>query len=111
MRTSAFSTFRKLYGRILIDENTKLADKILEGNRTKLLNKIRNELYLKFNDTNIFGIEAIRKPLSKYRLSRGQYYVEIDYSNITFLICVYVYHSFKEKVKISKSNRFLFLRI
>ena len=80
MRTSAFPSFRKLYGRILIEENTKLADKILEGNRTSRLNKIKNELYLKFNDTSIFGMDAIKKPKSKYRLPRGQYFVEIDYS-------------------------------
>ena len=82
MRTAAFPTFKKLYGRILVEENSKLADKILENNRTSRLNKIREQLYQKFNDTTIFGLETIVKPTTKYRLPRGQYYVEIDYSNL-----------------------------
>jgi hypothetical protein len=83
MRTSAFPTFLKLYGRILIEENSKLADKILESNRTSSrINRIREHLFSKFNDTSIFGIETIsKKPetTSRFCLPRGQYYVEIDY--------------------------------
>lgn len=83
MRTAAFPKFRKLYGRILIEENSKLADKISDVNKTmdRIL-KIKNELFSKLNDTSILGIEFVKKPISKYRLPRGQYYVEIDYSNL-----------------------------
>jgi hypothetical protein len=85
MRTSAFPKFRKLYGRILIEENSKLADKISDVNKTmdRIL-KIKNELFSKLNDTSILGIEFVQKPVSKYRLPRGQYYVEIDYSDYFF---------------------------
>ena len=85
MRTSAFPTFRKLYGRILVEENSKLADKVSDGNKTSRLNILRNELLSKYwNDTSFLGMEPMKKTVHKYRLPRGQYYVEIDYSNYEF---------------------------
>ena len=88
MRTSAFPSFRKLYGRILVEENTKLADKMASesnnNNKTSRFHRLKSELLAMFNETNPFGGGGgglgTKKTVSKYRLPRGQYYVEIDYS-------------------------------
>lgn len=104
MRTAAFPTFKKLYGRILIEENTKLAHKIpipieaIRANETRFafLLRLRSQIEKLFgnNEDNATSgnqtIMASRKDSKPkkiirnvhktvYRLPKGQYFVDIDY--------------------------------
>jgi hypothetical protein len=77
MRTSAFPSFRKLYGRILLEENTELGHMVTNFN----LNLIPFLKYkFTYNDTNQ-TIKAYTSSLvMRYKLPKGNYFVEIDYS-------------------------------
>lgn len=101
MRTAAFPSFKKLYGRILIEENSKLAHKIpipieaTTANETRFasLLRLRSQVEKLFGDsghnetwrnyTSMKGnrptklIRNVHKTL--YRLPKGQYFIDIDY--------------------------------
>ena len=109
MRTSAFPFFKKLYGRILLEENSKLAyNKIAYSNETmfdSLLSlKSQFDRYLDgFNGLNqthqLDKSNATRPPIhmihknaiqTLYRLPKGQYFVDIEYSkNIYRMSIIY----------------------
>lgn len=83
MRTAAFPSFRKLYGRILLEENLKLAHDLDKNNR--YFNKIL-KVYEKFqsNKTNFeikLNLDSNKLDYKTIRLPKGQYYVDINYSN------------------------------
>lgn len=89
MRTAAFPSFRKLYGRILLEENLKLAHTLDKNDRyfNKLIKAYENLNILKSNDTNIEitinnKFNKTKSELKTIRLPKGQYYVDIDYSNL-----------------------------
>ena len=75
MRTAAFPTFKKLYGRILIGENSELYRKIsipVGYNEEFFSNKDYNRTIT----NNQF--DEIRTP-KMYRLPKTQYFIDIDY--------------------------------
>ena len=82
MRSSAFSSFRKLYGRILLDENAELQFPVIKMKDTNFYAflKQKYEENLEINLTNQIVINKSVNFLLKYRLPKGQYYVDIDYS-------------------------------
>lgn len=88
MRTSAFPTFKKLYGRVLIEHNSKLSHKIPivvnSRNHTgfETLLNLWKEIG-KGNDTidedyvDATGSHVQHRTL--YRLPKGQYFLDIEY--------------------------------
>lgn len=92
MRTSAFSSFRKLYGRILIEENTRLAFKINQDTNASFLSSFlklnpQEKINLnrsKYLNKKLAQMESngdfVRSSVVKYRLPKGLYYVDIQYS-------------------------------
>ena len=95
MRTAAFPTFKKLYGRILLEENSKLAHKIPipmeEANHTtfksilKLKNRIKdyftnkaNESIMSFYNETEAKMPVIQLHKTLYRLPKGQYFIDIE---------------------------------
>lgn len=97
MRTAAFPTFKKLYGRILLEENSKLAHKIPipmeEANHTtfksilKLKNRIKdyftnkaNESIMSFYNETEAKMPVIQLHKTLYRLPKGQYFIDIEYN-------------------------------
>lgn len=85
MRTAAFPSFRKLYGRILLEENQKLAHKL--DNKNALINYFLK----KFEKNDSFGINRtdfeqalsnLFKPeeIRIMKLPKGNYFIDIDYS-------------------------------
>lgn len=77
MRTAAFPSFRKLYGRILLEENARLAHK----SNKSYLQKIFEKKKINFpNATNIeIKIKNNKGESTILRLPKGNYYVDIDY--------------------------------
>ena len=89
MRTSAFPSFRKLYGRIHINENKK--NNIIETKDDSL------SLQMTKNDTDIentpFSNNSLKdKPKDKHKLKtrhkhglpRGKYFVLVDYGEFIY---------------------------
>ncbi|CAF0722003.1 unnamed protein product [Brachionus calyciflorus] len=87
MRTAAFPSFRKLYGRILLEENQKLEYKQDKKsiNFYKFLKKFEKNDSLLNNGTSDFKIKfskyfkPINSSFSIMRLPKGQYFIDIDY--------------------------------
>lgn len=86
MRTAAFPSFRKLYGRILLEENQQLAHKLdntnalisyfwkkIEKNDSSFLSMNRSDFEKKLS--NFFKPETIRI----MKLPKGNYFIDIDY--------------------------------
>jgi len=73
MRSSAFPSFRKLYGRVLLEENVELGHMIEIPNLKSKFSK---------NYTNQTTFHLI----TKFRLPKGNYFVEIAYSNFNLII-------------------------
>ena len=82
MRSSAFSSFRKLYGRILLEENSELGHPVSNINRISFLNFKKN-FENKLNHTNQTNKTKTNQTVI-YRLPKGQYFVDIDYSKLLF---------------------------
>ena len=103
MRTSAFPTFKKLYGRILLEQNAKLAHKIpiarndtsfhsffnfrsQLGDYLKSFSRVDNKTELVYAVSNttvspvVRDVEEIMWYKTFYRLPKGKYYIDINYS-------------------------------
>lgn len=102
MRTSAFPTFKKLYGRILLEQNAKLAHKIpiarndtsfhsffnfrsQLGDYLKSFSRVDNKTELVYAISNttvspvVRDVEEIMWYKTFYRLPKGKYYIDINY--------------------------------
>ena len=82
MRTAAFPSFRKLYGRILLEENSKLAYRV-PSNSTRL-RQYQNLLKSFLNKTEILMPNFTINPIAKLRFPKGQYFIDIEYSRLYF---------------------------
>ena len=92
MRTSAFPTFKKLYGRIMLEENSILLHPSSHLNDTSNLlrylenfyeNQLRQILInmIRDNQTKLdLDKHSKSNSIHKYRLPKGDYFVEIDFS-------------------------------
>ena len=78
MRTSAFPTFKKLYGRILLEENSKLAYRQASPQQIESNNSFRSILELKNKMEKFFNITEEEEGIL-YRLPKGQYFIDIGY--------------------------------
>lgn len=79
MRTAAFPAFRKLYGRILLEENAQLSHKSNRSYLAKLF-ELNERKKLFSNLTNIeIKFQNKTETTTILRLPKGKYYVEIDY--------------------------------
>lgn len=113
MRNSAFPTFKKLYGRILLEQNAKLAHRIpVARNETGFHSflKIRSkfgeyfkglrrdgnetELYFGLNNTTMTPLAMKSEETvwynTYYRLPKGEYYIDIDYSKLGAILFLFV---------------------
>ena len=79
MRSSAFPSFRKLYGRILLDENAQLQFPTYYTKNTNP-NEFLQQKYDNTAEKNHTNQNKTVNVLFKYRLPKGQYFVDIDYS-------------------------------
>ena len=81
MRSAAFSSFKKLYGRILLEENAELQFPVNIKN-TNLIEFLKQKYESNFenNQTNQMIRNKTSSVVFKYRLPKGQYFVDIDYS-------------------------------
>ncbi len=77
MRTAAFPSFRKLYGRILLDENHKLAYKIPGKNIST--SKLRRLMSRNMTDL-VDDFLRVANPVVKLGFPKGEYFIEIEYS-------------------------------
>ncbi len=81
MRTAAFSSFKKIYGRILLHENSKLAIRINQVLNDSAKNKkliYSNETLKELETTSLNNENHSTKKF--IRIPKGQYFVDIDYS-------------------------------
>lgn len=98
MRTAAFPSFRKLYGRILLEENQQLAHQL--DNTNALINYFWKKFEKNDSSSLLMNRSDFEKKLSNFfkpepirimKLPKGNYFIDIDYSIKTYKYNFYLF--------------------